>query len=251
MRMAKRKQARTGRGGRRVKERVQKVSCPKCGRKVPEDELEAHQKDVHGSFLTVLSEHRRELAILSTLVVIIVVVTLAMSMDDDGEEEGPPPPPPNWQDTYEPVHEVGMLKNDWWTVYPDINPASGSPVDHPTWVGDALDDGPLIILDHSEGCVPCVEQTRDIEAVMEAYQGQITYLDILADGSDQRAYEAFDAYDPNGDPQYIPLTVIVTYVNDGSGKRVVWHSTEGATGKAWIEGYVRDAIYYYQESQEG
>jgi len=231
--------------------RARKVRCPKCGLKVPEDGLEAHIKDVHRSLSAFLSGHRRDLAILAAVVVMFVVVALVMSMDDDGAGEDPPPPPSNWLDAYEPAHRVGTLKNDWWTAYPDIHPAPGSPVDHPSWVGDALDDGPLIILDHSEGCAPCVAQTRDIEAVMREYQGQITYLDILAGGSDQRASDAFDAYDPNGDPPYIPLTVIVTRVRDGDGTRDVWHLTEGATGQDWIEGYVRDAIYYFRESQGG
>lgn len=231
--------------------RVPKRRCPKCGLKVPEDELEGHLKDVHGTLSAVLSKHWRGLAVLAAVVAIIVAIALAMSMVPPEKEENPPPPPSNWLDSYEPAHNVGTLKNDWWTAYPDINPASGSPVDHPAWVEDALDDGPLIILDHSEGCAPCVAQTRDIEAVMRNYQGHIAYLDILADGSDQRAYDAFDAYDPNGDPSYIPLTVIVTRVRDGGGTKVVWHSTEGATGQDWIEGYVRDAIFYYQKSQGG
>ena len=248
--MAKRKQARMGRGHRRVDGRVHRVRCPKCGLKVPEGELEGHLKEVHGSLSAIFSEHRRNLAILTAVVAMLLVVAYVMSTAPSEEEEDPrPPPPSNWLDSYTPEHRVGTLKNDWWTAYPDINPASGSPVDHPSWVEDALNDGPLIILDHSEGCAPCVAQTGDIEAVMRNFQGDIVYLDILADGSDQRAYDAFDAYDPNGDPQYIPLTVIVTRIKDEDGTRIVWHSNEGATGQDWIEGYVKDAIYYFHMSR--
>jgi hypothetical protein len=247
--MAKRKRAVRGQGNRRVDRRVQKVRCPKCGLKVPEGELEGHLKGVHGSLLAIFSEHRRNLAFLTAVVAMLVVVAYVMSTTPSEEEDPLPSPPSNWLDSYTPEHKVGTLKNDWWTVYPNINPTSGSPVDHPSWVEDALNDGPLIILDHSEDCAPCVAQTRDIEALMRDYQGQITYFDILADGSDQRAYDAFDAYDPNGDPPYIPLTVIVTRVKDVDGTRIVWHSSEGATGKDWIEGYVKDSIYHFHKSQ--
>ena len=247
--MVKRRHGRKGQGHHRVDRNVHRVKCPKCDLKVPEDELEGHLRGAHGSLWSTFSEHRRNLTILTALVAMFVVVAYAISVTHPEKLNQPPPLPSHWLDSYAPEHRVGAVKDDWWTAYPDINPASGSPVYHPSWVEDALDDGPLIILDHSEGCAPCVAQTRDIEAVMKGYQGQITYLDILADGSDQRAYDAFDAYDPNGDPQYIPLTVIVTRIRDGSGTRTVWHSTEGATGQDWIEGYVKDAAYYYRESQ--
>ncbi len=249
--MAKRRRGRgegghSGSGGR-----ARKVRCPKCGLKVPEDKLEGHLMEVHGPLSAILSEQRSELAIPVTVVAIIVVFALMMSMDTPEGEENPPPPTSNWLDSYKPEHKTGSSKNDWWTAYPDINPAPGSPVDHPSWVEDVLDDGPLIILDHSEGCAPCVAQTGDIEAVMKYYQGQITYLDLLSGGDDQRAFDAFDAYDPNGDPPYIPLTIVITRVKDESGTRIVWHSTEGATGQDWIVGYIQDAIYYFQESQGG
>ena len=247
--MAKRKRTHRGRGLRKDEGSVHKVRCPKCGLKVPGDELEGHLKDVHGSLSATLSERRRDLAILATLVAILVLVAYVMMTTPSEDEDPPPPPPSNWLDSYKPEHKTGSSKNDWWTAYPGINPASGSPVDHPSWVKDILDNGPLIILDHSEDCAPCVAQTGDIEAIMKNYQGQITYLDLLSSGDDPRAFEAFDAYDPNGDPPYIPLTIIITRVKDGSGTRIVWHSTEGATGQDWIEGYVKDAIYYYDKSQ--
>ena len=247
--MAKRKHGRKGRGHRQADRNVLRVKCPKCGLKVAEGDLMGHLKEVHGSLWSTFSEHRRSLTILMALVTMLVVVAYAMNITNLEKVNQPTPLPSNWLDSYTPEHRVGTLKNDWWTAYPDINPASGSPVDHPSWVEDALNDGPLIILDHSEGCAPCVAQTGDIEAVMRNFQGDIVYLDILADGSDQRAYDAFDAYDPNGDPQYIPLTVIVTRIEDEDGTRIVWHSNEGATGQDWIEGYVKDAIYYFHMSR--
>ncbi len=129
-----------------------------------------------------------------------------------------------------------------------MSPDAGTPVEHPSWVVERLTSGPVIILDHSTGCAPCEAQTRDIDAVLARYPGQVTYLDVLADGSDQRAYDAFEAYDVNGGQHYIPLTVIVTRVADGSSSRIVWHSTEGATGAEWLDLYIRDAIYYHSKS---
>ena len=67
--------------------------------------------------------------------------------------------------------------------------------------------------------------------------------------ADARAAEAFQVYDPNGSPNYIPLTIIVTLVEDSGGNvRIGWHGNEGATGSQWLMKYVQDAIYYYQEN---
>lgn len=247
--MAKRRPTNRERGRRKIESRAHSIICPKCGQKVPDAELEWHLSEVHGSLSVFLSERKRDLVILMAIVAILVIVAYIMTTMPFEDENPPSSPSSNWLDSYKPEHKTGSSENDWWTAYPDINPAPGSPVDHPSWVEDILDDGPLIILDHSEGCAPCVAQTGDIEAIKKNYQGQITYLDLLSSGDDPRAFEAFNAYDPNGDPPYIPLTIIITRVKDGSGTRIVWHSTEGATGQDWIEGYVKDAIYYYDESQ--
>jgi len=116
---------------------------------------------------------------------------------------------------------------------------------HPTWVLDLLDDGPLIILTHSQGCAPCINQGNDVKAVMDVHGARITYLDLLTGGTDQRAADTFIAYDANGGQNYIPLTIILSKVSTSEGTKIIWHSTEGATGAQWVESYVKDAIYYH------
>ena len=228
--------------------RMNKVRCPKCRARLNEDELDDHLRAVHGSLTAKIAENKRLLAYLVFLATVLTVAYFMISAGSPEEEAPLPPPPVNWLETYEPAHTVGSLKDDWWTTYPDIHPESGAPVTHLDWVMDKLEDGPVIILDHSVGCAPCVQQTGDINAVLSAFPGQISYYDLLADGSDKRAYDVFDVYDANGDPPYIPLTVIITRVKDGDSTKIVWHSTEGATGMDWIEGYVKDAIYYHSKS---
>jgi len=242
--MAKRRKG----GTSRTDKRAGTIRCPKCGVKVARNELDDHDKRSHGPLSAFMSGHRRDLAILSTVVVVLAIVAAVVHFTPDTEEAPPPPLPPGWPDGYQPVHSIGDLKNDWWEDYPAINPDPGGSVSHPAWVTDALRDGPVIILDHSEGCAPCVQQTADVTAVLADYQGRITFIDLLADGSDQRAYDAFDAYDANGDPPYIPLTIIVTRLDGGDGTRIIWHSAEGATGKDWLHDYIKDAVHYYNTS---
>ena len=80
---------------------------------------------------------------------------------------------------------------------------------------------------------------------MNEYGNDIQFIDLLS-GSDPEAMEAFDIYDANGSPNYIPLTIIVTLIEDSSGNvRIGWHSNEGATGGEWLTNYVKDAIYYH------
>jgi ABC-type sugar transport system substrate-binding protein len=52
-------------------------------------------------------------------------------------------------DSYSPAHAVGSGDDDWWTAYPDQHEASGSAVEHPDWVLDALKEKPVLILIHS------------------------------------------------------------------------------------------------------
>jgi hypothetical protein len=162
--------------------------------------------------------------------------------DDEGT---PQPSNGDWLASYSPAQGLGTAEADWWTVQPEMSPSSGLDVVHPAWVTDLLDDGPLIILTHSQGCAPCIEQGNDVKAVMDVHGTRITYLDLLTGGSDQRANDTFDAYDANGDPHYIPLTIVLTKAMTPDGTKIVWHATEGATGAQWIESYVKDAIYYH------
>ncbi len=148
-------------------------------------------------------------------------------------------------------HSVGSGNDDWWTTYPSQSPGFGSEVNHPSWVLDALKSKPVVVYVH-KGCDYCKPQTDAMAEVVKEYGNKFTYYDIPADGSDARAEQALQAYDPNGGVTYVPMTIIVTLAPDSNGKvQPVWHSTEDVTGKAWIEDYVKDAISYYDSNSAG
>lgn len=145
-------------------------------------------------------------------------------------------------------HSVGSGNDDWWTTYPSQSSSSGSEVNHPSWVLDALESKPVVLYIHM-GCSYCKPQTDAMAEVIKEYGNKVTYYDIPADGSDARAQPALKAYDPNEIPNYVPMTVIVTLAPGPDGKvQPVWHSTEDVTGKAWIENYVKDAISNYDSN---
>ena len=146
-------------------------------------------------------------------------------------------------------HGVGSGADDFWINYPSDHPQSDQSVSHPQWVLGALENKPVVILAHSEGCYPCIQQQGAMQTVLEEYGDQVTYFDILTDGSDVRAWDVYNGYYPLAGSWYIPLTVILTNVEDNEGStHVGWHSTVGATGAEWITGYVEDAINYYMQT---
>jgi len=202
-----------------------------------------HQAAAH--IAQVRDSRRRVNLVLITIAIVAVAATAYFIATLTSDDEGSPPPSNgDWLVSYNPANGLGTAETDWWTVLPDINPNSGQSVAHPAWVTDLLEDGPLIILTHSTGCAPCIEQGDDVRAVMDVHGSRINYLDLLSDGTDQRAYDTFDAYDANGGQSYIPLTIVLTKMRTADGTKIVWHATEGATGAAWIESYVKDAIFY-------
>lgn len=142
-------------------------------------------------------------------------------------------------------YSVGSEKEDWWIEFPN----SGSEVNHPEWVLDALKEGPVLLFDHSTNCVGCIDQGNDIESVMEDFTDEeIIYYDIIAGEDDKRGYELFNIYEPEG---FIPLTILLTLVQDSDRDVVVgWHGVVGATGEEWVRSYVEDAIIYYDENFE-
>jgi len=146
-------------------------------------------------------------------------------------------------------HGVGSGADDFWINYPSDHPQSGQSVSHPQWILGALENKPVVILAHSEGCYPCIQQQGAMQTVLEEYGDQVTYFDLLTDGSDVRAWDVYNGYYPLAGSWYIPLTVILTNVEDNEGStHVGWHSTVGATGAEWITGYVEDAINYYMQT---
>lgn len=141
------------------------------------------------------------------------------------------------------THAIGSGDADYWTVNPTGHAMAGQFVAHPSWVGAECTDRVLLILDHSEGCMPCVQQTADIKSIMteQAYSQGVEYVDLLSTGTDPRAQECFAVYDPDGTEHYIPLTIIVVKHKDG---RYLWHSWEGVTGKDNLKTWLDDAMTY-------
>ncbi len=146
------------------------------------------------------------------------------------------------------ISYVGSGNDDWWTAYPDQSPGAGGDVNHPSWVLDALKDKPVLIYVH-KSCSYCTPQTLAVQNITDEFNGQITFFEIMGDGSDARSEEALQAYDPNGGVMYVPMTVIVTLAPNSEGEVVpVWHSTEEVTGDGWVKNYVEDAIVQYDEN---
>jgi len=144
-------------------------------------------------------------------------------------------------------YPIGSGNDDWWTTYPDQSSGAGEEVNHPSWVMDALQEKPVLIYVH-KSCDYCQPQTNAIQNVSGELGGEIAFFEINAEGSDSRAEEALQAYDPNGGTMYVPLTVIVSLASNSEGEVVpVWHSTDEITGDAWIKSYAADALAQYDE----
>jgi thiol-disulfide isomerase/thioredoxin len=145
--------------------------------------------------------------------------------------------------------QIGSGENDWWISYPAQSPASGSEVNHSSWVLDALKEKPVVIYVHKD-CTTCRPQTEALAEIVKEYGDKFAYYDLVGNSSKEIAM-AQDAvvYDPNGGVTYVPLTVILTLAPDSDGKvQVVWHSTEEVTGKDWIKEYVEDAISLHEQN---
>lgn len=148
-----------------------------------------------------------------------------------------------------PTHRaVGQGANDFWIEYPSSHPSSGQSVPHPSWVKTSLENGVVMILDHSEGCAPCIQQSAICESVHLSYP-QVIYTDLISGKTEPQASDAFRIYDPTGGINYIPLTIILTKVKDGAGTVVTgWHSWEGVVDLEILTSWINDALFYYNEN---
>ena len=177
---------------------------------------------------------------------LLVVVTLAiLTMTNAALSED--------LNNYSPAHALGSGDNDWWAAYPDQNENSGSNVDHPSWVEDALEEKPVLILVHSNDCKPCLVQIPRINNAVESYGSNLSYYDILAEGSGfQKAIAVLDIYNPLGGAQYVPTTIFLTLIEGPDGKvEVAWHSQTDIMSEDEINSYAEDAIYYYNQNAAG
>jgi hypothetical protein len=159
---------------------------------------------------------------------------------------------PSWLDTYTPVHSVGSGNDDFWVSFPDINPKAGQPVNHTSWVLDALKTKAYVFVVHKTGCASCQPQADRITAIGNKYWEDLISNDLdltLGGTAEQKGYEAF-LYDPNDAEQYIALTGIFTLVKENGQVTYGWHSWEGDVSDAEMETWIKDAIYYYHLNSE-
>ena len=234
------------------------VDCPECEQRIKTKNLKGHIHRVHHASLEILVDKRPSrvpwIAAGIAILLVLALVSYQMTSERSEGEIGENPPEvlvDNWWADYTPEQNVGSQEDDWWDRYPDQHPDSGGQVNHTDWVRESLDNKVVLILDHSEGCSPCLQQQEDIDKILESLGNYVKYLDIMADGSDERSDDVFELYDPDSSQHYIPLTVIVTITEDQyGGERVLWHSAEGATGEQWLRTYLKDAIYYQKAYSE-
>jgi thiol-disulfide isomerase/thioredoxin len=155
-------------------------------------------------------------------------------------------------DSYSPAQAAGSEDDDWWTAYPDQHENSGSQVEHPAWVLDALKEKPLLILVHSSNCVPCLTQTPRIKAAVASIGEDLAYYDVLAEGSSyEKAIDILEVYDPEGleDKYFVPTTIFITLVQGTDGKvDVASHSEIDVMSEEKIDSYLKDSIYYHRQN---
>ncbi|UCE80799.1 MAG: Ig-like domain-containing protein [Methanobacteriota archaeon] len=144
--------------------------------------------------------------------------------------------------------DVGTGAEDFWIGYPPTHPSSGETVQHPDYVLSALDSDVVMILDHSEGCAPCIQQGTICQSVSAA-NPDITYFDLSSGTDEPEASQAFAAYDPNGGVHYVPLTIVVTRVQSPAGGTAVgWHAWEGVIDLDSLQSWILDAKSHYDEN---
>jgi thiol-disulfide isomerase/thioredoxin len=157
--------------------------------------------------------------------------------------------------SYSPAYNLGPGDNDWWREYPDQNKDSGMTVEHLSWIEDALEEKPVLILVHSSDCIPCLVQVPRINNALKSYGLNISYYDILAEGKGmQKAMGILDVYNPAGrdEQQYVPTTIFVTLIKGSDGEAdVAWHSQTDIMSDDEINSYTKDAIYYYNQNAAG
>ena len=81
------------------------------------------------------------------------------------------------------------------------------------------------------------------ESIYSRYSGNIRYFDYVS-GVNSQANDCFSAYDPDGSPNYVPLTTVLT---KGPNNTIIWHSWEGVVEEPILMGWVDDAINYHSE----
>ena len=231
---------RDGNEGRRRGDHRQR-RCPVCHQNV-RGNIRRHIRIAHGSGGNARGagharRNRTALAVVATLIAVVIIVSAYLIfylVPEDGSEDLP---------DYKPIHATGNGADNYWTVYPSSHRLAGGSVPIPAWAKDEAAPRVLLILVHSEGCAPCIQQGADIAMIMNdtRFSPAVTSLDMLSTGTDPRAQDCFNILDPEGSTNYIPLTIIIVRTPEGG---YLWHSWEGVTGRINLEGWLTDAIHY-------
>jgi len=145
---------------------------------------------------------------------------------------------------------AGPVPEGWWIGYPDHHQKPGSPVDHPTWALEPLEEKPVIIFIHRIGCPSCIRQDAVIHKVLGDLGDEVAYVDILADNQHQKAWDGLVIYDPGGRPGLVPLTAILTLVPGPEGTQVAWQSATGYLAEGWVRSRLDDAIRLHSGKSE-
>ncbi len=155
----------------------------------------------------------------------------------------------SWQFTTEeePVirRDIGAGDDDFWFTYPDQHILTGTSATHPAWVSSDVQSKVVLILTHSEGCAPCVTQTAICESIYATYSPDLIYYDLLSGTDEPQASDTFAAYDPTGEANFIPLTILLTQGPDG---QIIWHSWEGVVEEPILSDWIEDALSYHGDS---
>ncbi len=167
----------------------------------------------------------------------------------DPNREDPDGTDPSDDQNAQTNYQIGTGSDNWWIPYPSGHPSAGAAVSHHPEVEAAVASKPVLIIIHSD-CAACAQQYANADAVAKQYSDELAYIDCNIYDSEanyELAVDLFGIYDPTPSQSYVPLTIIASETTDSSGEpRIIWHASEGETGKTWIEDHVQDAIVYYE-----
>ncbi len=202
----------------------EKVRCYYCNKKIKSSALKCPHC---GKFFSTAK-------LLMAICVILLLTGAAYGINEtaNGNAGDEPIDESPDEQIFNPVHGIGTGSQQFWTL--DIQ--------HPSWVIETLQDRPIMILTHSEGCAPCVTQTDICESIYPRYADDLAYYDLLSGTDEPEASQTFEAYDPNGPPNYIPLTTVLTVGPDGT---IIWHSWEGVVDANTLNIWIEDALDYH------
>ncbi|TES83126.1 MAG: hypothetical protein E3J91_03435 [Hadesarchaea archaeon] len=180
--------------------------------------------------------------LLPSVLSVVIIALFIISNNPPGVDNNS-----SWLESYTPLHSLGTGADGFWVTYPPGHPQGGQPVSHPQWVLDSLKNSCVLLVVHRTGCAWCQPQADRVIELGNKYKDSLTFYDLdleLGGDVESKGYEAI-AYDPDDSPHYIALTAIITSIDNNGGAEYCWHGWEGDMDKSDLEGWIKDAIYYY------